>query len=394
MKTKLLPVLCSLLSLPAAIDAQTTAFTYQGRLADGGAPATGNYDLQFAVFSAPTGGSPVAGPLTNAPTAVSNGLFTVTLDFGAAPFTGADLWLEIGVRTSGSVAAHTPLVTRQALTPTPYAIYARGANAVGITGTVPDSRLSANVALRAGGNAFTGHQTVMSGNVGIGTTAPSGQLEITSAGGEANLHVNGINGSTPVIRLMKEGILKWGWLASAEQMGFHSYDANTPVMVLDIRANVGIGTTAPEERLHVGGNIRASGSICANNGVNCVSDRNAKREFAPVNSRDVLEKVAALPLSTWSYITDPNVRHLGPTAQDFRTAFAVGKDEKSIATVDADGVALAAIQGLNQKVEDASQRSEDRIQKLEAENAELKQSVAELRELVGKLAAKSNGGAR
>src|SRR5688572_8281239 len=62
--------------------AQGTAFTYQGRLNDAGGPARGNYDLTFTLFGASNGGSALAGPLTNSPTAVSNGLFSVTLNFG------------------------------------------------------------------------------------------------------------------------------------------------------------------------------------------------------------------------------------------------------------------------------------------------------------------------
>src|SRR6267142_1664180 len=85
--------------------AQSTAFTYQGRLNDSGGPASGSYDLRFAIFDAVTNGSVAAGPLINAPTDVSNGLFTVTLDFGANAFPGADRWLEIGARTNGSASA-------------------------------------------------------------------------------------------------------------------------------------------------------------------------------------------------------------------------------------------------------------------------------------------------
>ena len=80
--------------------AQTTAFTYQGSLADGGRPANGNYDFRFTLHDAPNGGVPVAGPLTNAPVTVSNGLFTTTLDFGAGAFPGADRYLEIATRHS------------------------------------------------------------------------------------------------------------------------------------------------------------------------------------------------------------------------------------------------------------------------------------------------------
>lgn len=87
-----------------------------------------------------------------------------------------------------------------------------------------------------------------------------------------------------------------------------------------------------------------------------LSDRNAKEAFAPVNSREVLDKVAALPIQTWRYKgQDEAVRHIGPTAQDFRAAFGVGDSETGISTVDADGVALAAIQALHQalKAKDA-----------------------------------------
>jgi trimeric autotransporter adhesin len=66
-----------------------------------------------------------------------------------------------------------------------------------------------------------------------------------------------------------------------------------------------------------------------------------------VDPRAVLRRVAGIPLFTWSYKSQsPAVRHIGPTAQDFRAAFGVGEDARHISTVDADGVALAAIQGL------------------------------------------------
>jgi hypothetical protein len=101
------------------------------------------------------------------------------------------------------------------------------------------------------------------------------------------------------------------------------------------------------------------------------SDRNAKENFMPIQPRDVLEKVVALPLSSWNYKADTATRHVGPMAQDFYAAFNLGPDDKHIATVDADGVALAAIQGLNQKLEE--QR---------AENTELKARLERLERLL------------
>src|SRR6266513_2222087 len=81
------------------------------------------------------------------------------------------------------------------------------------------------------------------------------------------------------------------------------------------------------------------------------SDRNAKQDFAPVSPSQILDKVLQLPVSEWSYKTDSATRHIGPTGQDFYSAFKIGTDEKHIAPIDEGGVALAAIQGLNQKLD-------------------------------------------
>ncbi len=80
--------LLSTLNFQLSAFAQGTAFTYQGRLNDGANLANGNYDLTFVLFGVASGGSPVAGPLTNSSVGVSNGLFTVLLDFGAGVFNG------------------------------------------------------------------------------------------------------------------------------------------------------------------------------------------------------------------------------------------------------------------------------------------------------------------
>lgn len=99
------------------------------------------------------------------------------------------------------------------------------------------------------------------------------------------------------------------------------------------------------------------------------SDRNAKQDFTAVSPLEILDKVARLPLSQWSYKTDPATRHIGPMGQDFYSLFSVGTDEKHIAPIDEGGVALAAIQALNQKVEqkDAQIRDlEGRLRKLES----------------------------
>ena len=114
---------------------------------------------------------------------------------------------------------------------------------------------------------------------------------------------------------------------------------------------------------------RTSPESFGNGAVVLTSDRNAKENFKPVDARAVLDKVTALPISQWNYKQDTSMEHIGPMAQDFYAAFGVGPDNKHIATVDADGVALAAIQGLNQKLNEK-----------DAEIQALKQSVAELKE--------------
>jgi len=107
-----------------------------------------------------------------------------------------------------------------------------------------------------------------------------------------------------------------------------------------------------------------------------LSDRNGKSNLAPVDSRAVLEKVAALPLAMWNYkAQDKSIRHLGPMAQDFHAAFGLGENDTTITTIDADGVALAAIQGLNQKLE-------QRLKAKDAEIAELRMAINELKEFI------------
>lgn len=82
-----------------------------------------------------------------------------------------------------------------------------------------------------------------------------------------------------------------------------------------------------------------------------VSDRAAKANFGTVDPADMLERVRSLPITTWNYRSDdPSVRHIGPMAQDFTSAFGVGSDDRTIHPMDGQGVALAAIQGLADQV--------------------------------------------
>ena len=156
--------------------------------------------------------------------------------------------------------------------------------------------------------------------------------------------------------------------------GLSFYTGYTIRLAIANGGNVGIGTNAPVYPLEMG-----SGAYCTAAGVwTSVSDRNVKEGFTAIAPGDVLAKVAALPITEWKYKIEPNgIKHLGPVAQDFHAAFGLGDSDKAIGSVDEGGVALAAIQGLNQK-----------MNAKDAEIQELKQSVAELKQLVQTLAEK------
>ena len=182
-KTKLLLVVALLSTLNSQLSAfaQGTAFSYQGRLNDGGGPATGIYDLRLTIYDLGSAGSVVAGPLTNSATGVSNGLFTVTLDFGNTPFiSGAPRWLSIEVRTNGG-GSFTTLSPRQPLTATPYAITASN-----LTGALPTAQLTGVVPLaQLPGAVVTNTQggVVLSGTFGgNGAGLTSLNLALNSGG--------------------------------------------------------------------------------------------------------------------------------------------------------------------------------------------------------------------
>ena len=278
--------------------AQSTAFTYQGRLSDGVNPAGGSFDLRFALYDAATFGTQQGLAITNSATAVSNGFFTVVLDFGNQ-FPGAARWLEIGVRTNVNVA-FTLLSPRQALTAAPYAYRAAAFNGAisnaqlsgiygspitlnnaansfsgsgsGLTalnassltaGTVSDARLSANVALRSGGNAFTGNQTVTSGNIGIGTTVPAAALHVTT-GTDATLTGGGylVTGNTNAANLVFDN----------NEVMARNNGVPSPLFLNADGGNVGIGLLNPQGNLHIQGSSTNTSLILSPSGSDAQSE--------------------------------------------------------------------------------------------------------------------------
>jgi hypothetical protein len=167
---------------PSSVPAQGTAFTYQGRLNDGANPASGNYDFSFALFSGNgTDSGQIGATQTNLAVAVTNGLFTANMDFGPV-FNGNAAWLAVGVRSNGQ-SGFTALSPMQAITPSPYALYAptagtaASASALAANGVVPLAALpSAVVTNGAGGVALSGlFGGAFSGN-GSGLTNTAGAV--------------------------------------------------------------------------------------------------------------------------------------------------------------------------------------------------------------------------
>jgi hypothetical protein len=163
--------------------AQTTTFTYQGRLTDVGVAATGQYDLEFKLFDA--AGAQVGPRLTREDVAVTNGIFTVSLDFGAGAFDGNERTLEIGVRQGASTDAFTALAPRQAVTSTPYAIRSlTAANATNATNAQQLGGTAASQYVRTDDGRLTDARTPLAGssNYVQNTTTPQAGVSFNVAG--------------------------------------------------------------------------------------------------------------------------------------------------------------------------------------------------------------------
>jgi hypothetical protein len=183
------------------------------------------------------------------------------------------------------------------------------------------------------------------GNVGIGTSSPAYDLDVSNTGANTVLSVRRTDGV----------IMDF----SAGAAVAHIATENNFPMWFDVNGvNKMILATSG---LTVKGPVSATA-------FNVSSDKNVKENFAAVDQKTVLERLSTIPISTWNFIENDNkVRHMGPMAQDFYAAFGLGMDDKHISTVDADGVALAAIQELNK-----------RNQALSSENSSLRGKVDDL----------------
>lgn len=271
--------------------AQGTAFNYQGRLVDNGGAANGTYDFVFTMYDAQVAGNSLGVPQAVGALPITAGQFVVPLDFGANVFTGAPRWLQIDVRVTGA-AAYTSLTPRQALLPTPYAIYA--ANAGGVAnGTVTANQLNTGGTLPVSGQflSYNGGNLVWSdpavaagsiwslnglntyfntGKVGIGTLAPATPLEVNGILRSTRSNISGqyiqLDGGDPAgIRLTANSVLSAEKSLSIQnfsgeavpgvnnniQFVLGTAAAPSTKMLITKDGNVGIGSLNPVGKLEV-----------------------------------------------------------------------------------------------------------------------------------------------
>jgi hypothetical protein len=199
------------------------------------------------------------------------------------------------------------------------------------------------------------------GGVGINTASPTRDIEVQNSG-DVEIGIKSTDATGRLWTLQSS--------AGSGNASFQIIDrtANISRFLIATNGNVGIGTS-PTNKLHVAGGITCTALVQT-------SDRNAKENFEPVSPSQVLAKVTALPISSWNFKEMRDGRHLGPMAQDFYAAFQLGGSDTTITAVDTEGVALAAIQGLNQKLLEESKSKDAEIQELKARLEKLEKFMA------------------
>jgi len=417
--------------------AHAESFTYHGTLQDSGKAANGSYDLELTLYSAQTGGSVVAGPVTLYGVDVHDGTFSTTVDFGQTRALNTQGWVDVKVKPAGG-GSFVALDNRSPAAPDGGACpgsWTLDGNAGNPSGSYLGTADNTTVDIKANGNLVAWFQP----NGAVGLAYPDGTAGAYSTAmgyssgtlNDGSVVIGGYNdgGFSSAIR---DSATNQFIVASQHGVGIntsHAPDGNPlydeltiapspglpgtnadltlettanpaysgfniaaePGGYLDINGMSYDGTTLTYDRLvtvnyihgpggyaewsfngttyngpltvgnngggHGNGAYVTSGGVWTN-----ASSRTFKEGFANVDVAGVLTKLAALPMQTWFYKEshDEGV-HMGPFAEDFAKVFGLGNDDKHITTVDESGVALAAIQGLNKKVE--------------AENAELRSKV-------------------
>jgi hypothetical protein len=230
-----------------------------------------------------------------------------------------------------------------------------------------NNRSVADAATIAGGsnNSASGLVSVVSGgrdNAASGPGSSVGGGGGNWAGGASSTVPGGLSNSATGIASFAAGVrakatndysFVWGGSPSVDTVSTNpmSYTARAPG---GFRLLTGTNNSS-------GAFLPANGSSWA-----ALSDSNAKTDVRPVDYRGILAKVAALPVTQWHYKHDPKRSYVGPMAQDFHAAFGLGSSDKTIGTLDSDGVMYAAIQGLVEELKDRDAKISELKAKMEA----------------------------
>ncbi|MEI6078522.1 MAG: tail fiber domain-containing protein, partial [Verrucomicrobiota bacterium] len=300
-----------------------------------------------------------------------------------------------------------------------------------LAGTVTDARLSANVARLNASQTFIG-TNCFNGRVGIGVSNPGVALDVSGAmragiiydADNQNYYVDPASTSllndvrvsicydradtsyylqphsVSMLNTMNASTVYAGVVYDKANPGYYLIPSGAS-LCSDLRANIFYDRADTSYYLQPHSstvlNLVRAGKmdVCNPSGTTTItlngtngtvtaltltqtSDRNAKENFRSVSAGEILAKVAALPISEWNYKQDTSATHIGPMAQDFYAAFNVGPDDKHITTVDESGVALAAIQGLNHKLEEQAREKDSEINALKSRLEKLEQIISTL----------------
>jgi hypothetical protein len=233
--------------------AQTTAFNYQGRLTDAGSPANGNYQMQFKLFDALSGGSQIGATISDVAVTVAQGVFNTSLDFGSSAFSGADRFLEIAVRRN-SGDPYTVINPRQQIASSPYSIRTLSAQQADLSldsqklGGLNASEYVTNATLSTN---FIRNQTTQqaSSNFNIsGSGTIGGSLNVNGA------FPNGFylsNGTANLRGTIVGNSVLFGTTTNSPLTFFSSDGTNNGSLLLDTTGNVGINSVTPETKLTV-----------------------------------------------------------------------------------------------------------------------------------------------
>jgi len=318
--------------------AQTTEFTYQGSLKNSATTANGNFDFEFLLFDALTGGSQVGPTITANTVAVANGTFSVKLDFGSN-YPGASRYLEIHVRQTGG-GAFTPLTPRQSVSSSPYTVKSLNADTAAtatnasklggvsanqyvvtsdprMTDTRPPTAGSANYIqntslTQASSNFNISGNGIIGGNVGIGTPNPATKLQvITTTGDAVNGQTSSSNGKgVSGYASSATGITNGVYGQSASPDGYGGFFVGNGYF----SGNLGLGTGSPAERLHVVG--RAIFNVPGNNGFRITPTSDA--DIGVLNVTNTANTVNWLTVSAGKVIMNGGnvgIGTLSPTAK-------------------------------------------------------------------------------